>query len=94
MKKKKNCPFKVGDLVRCKPGFQKGDCKGLGGGFGYKSGREFEIVRIQIASINREETYYVVCDDSSIGGIWIHALELVIDPLQLTLNIIRKEIYG
>jgi len=66
--------FKVGDKVRCKPGYNKGvpnlDHPTKGGG-GYEPGEEFVIRRI-----DKNGNRYVAWDVSS--GVYTRALELVV----------------
>jgi hypothetical protein len=65
--------FKVGDKVRCKPGFNNIYGNDKYGGAGYEEGREFII-----CSITYNE---IIWDGNGSHGIYKHALELVDDNI-------------
>jgi len=69
--------FKIGDKVRCKPGYNASDSfiDGLPkGGSGYKEGKEFTINKFSSKG-------QIAWNRSGAAGVWIHALELTVTPL-------------
>ena len=65
--------FKVGDKVRCKPGYNKGDGRKVNkGGHGYKEG-----LVVEIGQIERMTHGILVVTVGDGHGIWTRALELV-----------------
>jgi hypothetical protein len=65
--------FKVGDKVRCKPGFNNRSGNDKYGGAGYEEGREFIIKQI---TDNK-----VVWNDDFDYGVYEYALELIEDNI-------------
>lgn len=66
--------FKVGDKVRCLPGFVSNDTPPNNGGYGYANGMEFVVTGIRTVGGGR------VLENGAGGGVWEHAVELVGGP--------------
>lgn len=87
--------FKLGDTVRCLPGFQSsGRGNPYNGGAGYEEGRIFKVTDITNDHTGRGDIYWP-CKRGN--GVYAIALELVpVDAIAITAEEtkIKKEIYG
>ena len=69
--------YKIGDKLRCKPGFKRQDSDPEGGGSGYEADLEFEVREISTPSHYQSYKGHIYWPTSGSVGIYEFALEKV-----------------